>query len=299
MKTDTPFKAGFISIIGKPNAGKSTLMNRLLGERLSIITAKAQTTRHRIRGIVTGDHFQLIYSDTPGVIEPKYKLHEKMMEAVADSLSDADLILWITDVNETHDETQVAELLQNVRNREQAPVIFILINKIDQSDQQAVLEKVEYWKNFFPAQEIIPISARHDFNIDLLSERLLANLPEHPPFFPDDSLTDRSERFFAAEMIREQIFLHYEQEVPYCAEVVITSFKEEEEQIRVRADILVERESQKAILIGKGGQKIKYLSRDARRTMQDFFGKSIFLQPYVKVDPDWRNKSRKLGRLGY
>lgn len=299
MSTNAAFKAGFISIIGKPNAGKSTLMNRLLGERLSIITAKAQTTRHRIRGIVTGENFQLVYSDTPGVIEPKYKLHEKMMAAVRDSLSDADLILWITDINETHDETQVTALLQDVKKREDAPVIFVLINKIDLSDQQSVLDKVQYWKNHFPTQEILPISARHDFNIDLLSERLMANLPEHPPFFPEESLTDRSERFFAAEMIREQIFLHYDKEVPYCTEVIVTSFKEEEEQIRIQADIFVERDSQKAILIGKGGQKIKYLSRDARHAMQDFFGKSIFLQPHVKVDPDWRNKPRKLGRFGY
>lgn len=294
-----PFKAGFISLIGKPNAGKSTLMNRLLGERLSIITSKAQTTRHRIRGIVTGENFQFIYSDTPGIIEPKYKLHEKMMHFVSESLTDADVILWVTSINERHDEHIVLDLLNKVQQAEEPPVLIVLVNKIDLSEQSAVLEKVNYWQQNTQAQEVIPVSALHDFNISLLQERIAHYLPEHPPFFPEDSLTDRTERFFAAEMIREQIFEHYEKEVPYCTSVVVKSFKEEEKQIRIQADIYVERDSQKGILIGKGGQKLRYLSEDSRRAMKKFFGKEIFLQTYVKVDADWRNKSRKLSSLGY
>ncbi|MEM6298157.1 MAG: GTPase Era [Bacteroidota bacterium] len=298
-KQENNFKAGFVSLIGKPNAGKSTLMNQLIGERLSIITAKAQTTRHRIRGIVTEDNYQIVYSDTPGIIQPKYKLHEKMMESVVESLSDADIILWITDIHEKRDENEVQELLEKVRQRSDAPKVFLLVNKIDESEQNEVLEKVTQWNETFQPDEIVPISALHKFNIDALKELMLKYLPEHPAFFPEDSLTDRTERFFAAEMIREKIFLHYEKEVPYCTEVVVKEFKEFEEQIRIRADIFVERDSQKGIVIGKGGNKLKHVSVDSRKTLQKFFQKDVFLQLFVKVDPDWRSKSRKLSRYGY
>lgn len=274
-------------------------MNQLIGERLSIITAKAQTTRHRIRGIVTEDNYQIVYSDTPGIIQPKYKLHEKMMESVVESLSDADIILWITDIHEKRDENEVQELLEKVRQRSDAPKVFLLVNKIDESEQNEVLEKVTQWNETFQPDEIVPISALHKFNIDALKELMLKYLPEHPAFFPEDSLTDRTERFFAAEMIREKIFLHYEKEVPYCTEVVVKEFKEFEEQIRIRADIFVERDSQKGIVIGKGGNKLKYVSVDSRKTLQKFFQKDVFLQLFVKVDPDWRSKSRKLSRYGY
>ncbi|MGF1532520.1 MAG: GTPase Era [Bernardetiaceae bacterium] len=298
--TPNTFKSGFVSLVGKPNVGKSTLINRLLGQKLSITTAKAQTTRHRIRGIITEENFQIVYSDTPGILTPKYKLHERMMDYVAESLSDADIILWLTTVEETTTENPAFDLLQRLQGQaDTSPPIFLLINKIDNSDQAQVLEKVQYWQTQLAPREILPLSALHLFNIQTLQDLILDYLPVHPPFFPEDSLTDRSERFFAAEMIREKIFLHYEKEVPYCTEVVVKTFKESEEMIQVLADIFVERDSQKGILIGKNGQKLKHLSIDARREMELFFGKKIFLLTQIKVDPDWRDKTRKLQRYGY
>jgi GTP-binding protein Era len=243
-------KAGFVSIVGKPNVGKSTLMNQLVGERLSIITAKAQTTRHRIMGILNGTHngqeFQLVYSDTPGIIKPLYKLHESMMSFVRGSIEDADVVLFVTDIFEQHDENDVIERLQ----KSEVPVL-LLINKIDQATQEQVEEKMVYWHEKFKAQEIIPISALNGFNMDRVFEGLISRLPQHPPYFPKDELTDKPERFFASEIIREKIFLNYKAEVPYSSEVVVTGFKEKEDIIVIQAEILVERATQRAILLGR------------------------------------------------
>ena len=291
-------KAGFVSIVGKPNVGKSTLMNQLVGERLSIITAKAQTTRHRIMGILNGTHngqeFQLVYSDTPGIIKPLYKLQESMMSFVRGSLEDADVVLFVTDIFEQHDENDVIERLQ----KSDVPVI-LLINKIDQATQAQVDEKILYWKEHFNAQEIIPISALNKFNTERVFEEIISRLPLHPPYFPKDELTDKPERFFASEIIREKIFLNYKKEVPYSSEVVIIGFKEKEDIIVVQAEILVERATQRAILLGEGGKMIKKTGIMAREELERFFGKKVFLEQFVKVEPDWRQKDRMLKRLGY
>lgn len=291
-------KAGFVSIIGKPNVGKSTLMNQLVGERLSIITAKAQTTRHRIMGILNGTHngqqFQLVYSDTPGIIKPVYKLHESMMSFVRGSIEDADVVLFVTDIFEQHDENDVIERLQ----KSEVPVL-LLINKIDQATQEQVEEKMAYWKEKFNAQEIIPISALNGFNMDRVFEELISRLPQHPPYFPKDELTDKPERFFASEIIREKIFLNYKAEVPYSSEVVVTGFKEKEDIIVIQAEILVERATQRAILLGEGGKMIKKTGIMARMELERFFGKKVYLEQFVKVEPDWRQKERMLKRLGY
>ena len=291
-------KAGFVSIVGKPNVGKSTLMNQLVGERLSIITAKAQTTRHRIMGILNGTHngqeFQLVYSDTPGIIKPVYKLHESMMSFVRGSIEDADVVLFVTDIFEQHDENDVIERLQ----KSEVPVL-LLINKIDQATQEQVEEKMAYWKEKFNAQEIIPISALNGFNIDRVFEELISRLPQHPPYFPKDELTDKPERFFASEIIREKIFLNYKAEVPYSSEVVVTGFKEKEDIIVIQAEILVERATQRAILLGEGGKMIKKTGIMARMELERFFGKKVYLEQFVKVEPDWRQKERMLKRLGY
>ncbi|WP_266369207.1 GTPase Era [Tellurirhabdus rosea] len=293
-------KAGFISIVGKPNVGKSTLMNQLVGERLSIITSKAQTTRHRIMGILNGVHngqeFQLVYSDTPGIIKPQYKLHESMMSFVRGSIEDADVILFVTDIFEKHDEDDVIQRLQRTTH---IPVV-LLINKIDQATEEQVAEKIAYWQEQFPqAAETLPISALHGQHIDRLFEAIISRLPQHPPFFPKDELTDKPERFFAAEMIREKIFLNYKKEVPYSCEVVITSFKEKEDMIVVAAEILVERATQRAIVIGDGGKMIKKTGIMAREELERFFGKKVFLETFVKVEPDWRSKEQSLRRFGY
>lgn len=291
-------KAGFVSIVGKPNVGKSTLMNQLVGERLSIITSKAQTTRHRIMGILNGtrngQEFQLVYSDTPGIIKPQYKLQESMMSFVRGSIEDADVVLFVTDIFEQHDENDVIERLRKA----EVPIL-LLINKIDQATQEQVTEKITYWQEHFNAQEIIPISALNNFNVDQVFESVISRLPQHPPYFPKDELTDKPERFFASEIIREKIFLNYKKEVPYSSEVVITGFKEKEDIIVVQAEILVERASQRAILLGEGGKMIKKTGIMAREELERFFGKKVFLEQFVKVEPDWRQKERMLKRLGY
>ena len=291
-------KAGFVSIVGKPNVGKSTLMNQLVGERLSIITAKAQTTRHRIMGILNGTHngqeFQLVYSDTPGIIKPLYKLHESMMSFVRGSIEDADVVLFVTDIFEQHDENDVIERLK----KSEVPVL-LLINKIDQATQEQVQEKIAYWQENFTAQEVIPISALNAFNTEHVFESVISRLPQHPPYFPKDELTDKPERFFASEIIREKIFLNYKKEVPYSSEVVVTGFKEKDDIIVIQAEILVERATQRAILLGENGRMIKKTGIMAREELERFFGKKVYLEQFVKVEPDWRQKDRMLKRLGY
>ncbi len=291
-------KAGFVSIVGKPNVGKSTLMNQLVGERLSIITSKAQTTRHRIMGIINGTHdgteFQLVYSDTPGIIKPLYKLQESMMSFVRGSIEDADVVLFVTDIFEQHDENDVIERLQ----KSEVPIL-LLINKVDQATQEQVLEKIAYWQEHFRAEAIIPISALNGFNIEQVFDGIITRLPQHPPYFPKDELTDRPERFFASEIIREKIFLNYKKEVPYSSEVVVTGFKEKEDIIVIQAEILVERPTQRAILLGEGGKMIKKTGIMAREELERFFGKKVFLEQFVKVEPDWRQKDKMLRRLGY
>ncbi|WP_083421802.1 GTPase Era [Arsenicibacter rosenii] len=293
-----PGRAGFVSIIGKPNVGKSTLMNQLVGERLSIITSKAQTTRHRIMGILNGTHngedFQLVYSDTPGIIQPQYKLHESMMSFVRGSLEDADVVLFVTDIFEKHDENDVLKRLKHA----DAPVL-LLINKIDQATQEQIDEKVAYWKENVPAELILPISALNGVNLEPLFHEIITRLPYHPPYFPADEMTDKPERFFASEIIREKIFLNYKKEVPYSSEVIITSFKDKEDMIVVQAEILVERPTQRSILLGEGGKMIKKTGIMAREELERFFGKKVYLETFVKVEPDWRSKERMLKRLGY
>lgn len=291
-------KAGFVSIVGKPNAGKSTLMNALVGERLSIITRKAQTTRHRIMGIISGDDFQIVYSDTPGIIDPQYQLQESMMNFVLSSLIDADIILWIVELGEKMD--QEMKLLHKI-TQSKIPVLLI-VNKIDLAQGTQLKDKLNYWTQQTTGssvQKIIPISALNKVNIDQVMGGILDHLPEHPAYFPKDSLTDKPERFFAAEIIREKIFKNYKKEVPYSCEVVITEFYEEETIIRMRAEIYVERQSQKGIIIGKQGSALKKVGTEARLDMEQFFQKQVFLEQFVKVEPDWRKKRQKLKRFGY
>lgn len=292
--TNNNHKAGFVSIIGKPNAGKSTLMNVLVGEKLSIITSKAQTTRHRIMGIISGDDFQVVYSDTPGMLKPQYELHKSMMRYVNISLEDADVVLLVVDLFDKYEEDDVLERL----NQSEVPVI-LLLNKIDLSKGSQVEDKADYWKEKLNFKELIPISALNKTNVDLVFEKILEHLPVHPEYFPKDEFTDKPEKFFAAEIIREKIFLNYKKEVPYSCEVVITEFKEDEKIIRMRAEIYVERKSQKAIIIGKGGEAIKKVGIESRMDMEAFFGKQVFLEQFVKVEPDWRSKELKLNRFGY
>src|SRR5258706_1191610 len=289
----SPHKAGFVSIVGKPNVGKSTLMNKLVGENLSIITAKAQTTRHRIMGILNGEDFQIVYSDTPGILEPKYELQQAMMSYVKFALEDADVILLVVEVGEQYDE-QLFARFKVVRTP-----ILLLINKIDRAKGPAVEEKVRYWRNLLNPREIIPVSAITGENVDRILNSIKGLLPEHPGYYPKDDLTDRSERFFASEIIREKILLNYEQEIPYSAEVGIDSFQDEETIIRIRAIIYVERESQKGILIGKGGGSLKKVGTEARTDLEKFFGKKIFLETRVKVSDNWRKQKQKLKQFGY
>lgn len=292
-------KTGYVSIVGKPNVGKSTLMNALVGERLSIITSKAQTTRHRIMGIVNGVHdevpFQLVYSDTPGIIKPQYQLHQSMMNFVRGSLEDADVILFVTDIFEQYDEDDVIDKLTRIQD---TPVI-LLINKVDLATQEQVEEKIAHWRNRFATQTILPISALHKTGLEELFSLIIKAIPVHPPFFDKESLTDRPERFFAAEIVREKIFLNYKKEIPYSTEVVITSFKEEENIIRILAEIYVERTSQRAILLGHKGASIKKVGIESRQEMEAFFGKQIHLETYIRVEPDWRSKANKLREFGY
>ncbi len=287
-------RAGFVSIIGKPNAGKSTLMNALVGEKMSIITPKAQTTRHRILGIVNTNDYQIVFSDTPGVIKPAYMLQESMMHQVDGSIVDADLILLVTDINERYDESDVTEKLQSSL----AP-IAVLINKIDQSDEDTVKQKVEYWQQKLHPKAVFAISALHDHNIKAIMDFIVEDLPEHPAYYEKDFLTDRNDRFFAAEMIREQVFKQYKKEIPYSTEIIITAFKEGETLHRISAEIIVERDSQKNILIGKNGEMLKIVGTYARRSMEEFFQKKIFLETFVKVIPDWRSKKNYLKQFGY
>lgn len=291
----SPHKAGFVNIIGCPNVGKSTLMNALVGERLSIITSKAQTTRHRIMGIVNAEHYQVVFSDTPGIIKPLYKLQEKMMQFVVSAFSDADVFLLITDVFEDIklDEDYIAKLQQT-----KTPIL-LLINKVDISKQEQLEQKVLEWKAKLPKAEIFAVSALKKFNIDKVMQRIVELLPEGEAYYGKEEFTDKPERFFVSEIIREKILLNYKKEIPYSVEVVVNAFKEEERLIRIQADILVERESQKGILIGTKGALLKKTGTMARQEMESFFQKQVFLELFVKVDKDWRNNERRLKHFGY
>jgi GTP-binding protein Era len=288
-------KSGFVNIIGNPNVGKSTLMNALVGEKLSIVTAKAQTTRHRIMGIVNGDNCQIVYSDTPGILKPNYKLQESMMDFVDVAIGDADIILYITDVVEKKDKN-IAYIEK--LNQLECPVIVVL-NKIDLSTQEKVVEMMAQWKDLLPKSEIIPVSATEKFNLEKLFDTILALLPVSPPWYDKETFTDKSMRFFASEIIREKILLNYSQEIPYCTEVVIEEFKEGEERYDISAVINVMRNSQKGILIGNKGAALKKTGTQARIDMEDFFEKKVFLKLFVKVEPDWRENRRKLRDFGY
>ncbi len=287
--------SGFVNIIGNPNVGKSTLMNALVGERLSIITSKAQTTRHRIMGIVNGDNFQIVYSDTPGILKPNYKLQESMMKFVTGAVSDADVLLYVTDTVEQSDRSQ--EIIEKI-GRSETPVILV-INKIDLTTPEALEALVELWQERLPNAHIVPTSARENFNIGGLFDLILSKLPEGEPFYPKDTLTDKTLRFFATEIIREKILTNYDKEIPYCCEVAIESYTEEPEIDRISATIYVARDSQKGIIIGHKGEKLKRVGTQARIDMEQFLDKKVFLQMHVKVQDDWRNNDRQLKRFGY
>jgi len=288
-------KAGFVNIIGNPNVGKSTLMNAWVGERLSIITSKAQTTRHRILGIVNGEDFQIIFSDTPGIIKPAYQLQSSMMDFVKSAFDDADILVYMVEIGEK--ELKDEAFFKKIVNAK-VPVL-LLINKIDVSDQSTLEKQVEFWKERVPNAEIYPISAKEKFQTQEVFDRIIALLPESPPFYPKDQLTDKPERFFVNETIREKILLHYKKEIPYSVEIDTEEFKEEENIIRIRSIILVERDSQKGIIIGHKGQALKYVGIEARKDLEVFFGKQIHLELYVKVAKDWRSDERQLRRFGY
>jgi len=288
-------KAGFVNIIGHPNVGKSTLMNQLVGEQLSIITPKAQTTRHRILGIVNDENYQIVYSDTPGIIDPAYKLQEGMMKFVYTSLKDADLILLMLECGQ---KSLKDEKLTSFLNDTKIPVIALL-NKIDVSNQEDLEAELTRWNELIPNAQILPISALHNFNVDVLKTKIVDLLPVSPPYYPKDSLTDKTERFFVEEKIREKILIEYAQEVPYSTEVMVETFKEEEDIIKIRAIIFVARDSQKGIIIGKAGSKLKKVGSKARKDLEKFFHKQIFLELFVKVNKDWRNDEKQLKRFGY
>lgn len=288
-------KSGFVNIVGNPNVGKSTLMNALVGERISIITSKAQTTRHRILGIVNGEDFQIVYSDTPGVLKPNYRLQESMLNFSRSALTDADVLLYVTDVFDSYEKN--ADFVEKV-NLNTAPLILI-INKIDLIDEEKLVVLVEKWKELTPRAEIYPVSAIEKFNIEPLFKRIKDLLPESPPFFDKDQLTDKSERFFVTEIIREKILMNYDKEIPYSVEVEVEQFKEEGGLIRINAVIYAERDSQKGIIIGHGGKSLKKVGTEARKDLEAFFEKKVFLEMYVKVEKDWRNKDTKLKGFGY
>jgi GTP-binding protein Era len=289
-------KSGFVNIIGSPNVGKSTLMNKLVGEKLSIITSKQQTTRHRIMGIVNGESHQIVFSDTPGVLSPHYKLHESMMRFVSSALQDADIILFVTDIFET--KTNHEETLDRIKSHS-APVL-VLMNKIDLAKDPADLEgKVNYWKEQIPRAEILPISALHGLSIDFIMPRLIELLPEGEAFFPKDELTDKPMRFFISEIVREKILQNYSKEIPYSCEVVVESYKDKENIVDIRVLIYVNRDSQKAILIGHKGSKMKKVGIESRIDIEAFIDKKVFLDLYVKVDKDWSDKEQKLKKYGY
>jgi GTP-binding protein Era len=286
-------KAGFVSIVGKPNVGKSTLMNALIGERLSITNPKAQTTRHRILGIWNDENNQIVFSDTPGILDPAYKLQENMMSVVNSAMKDADLLLYLVEPSEPFNENLIDQL-QNFKH----PIIIVL-NKVDLTDQESIEQRIGEWKIKLPAAEILPVSALHQFNTKALLEMMSAHLPEHEPYYAKDELTDRPVRFFVSEMIREKILKHYKKEIPYSVEVVVEEYTEEERLDRIRATIYVERESQKMIVIGQGGKAIKRMGTDARRDIENFIRKKIYLDLTVKVRADWRSNDRDLKEFGY
>ena len=288
-------KAGFVNIVGKPNAGKSTLLNQLMGEKLAIVTQKAQTTRHRIFGIYNEEDVQIVFSDTPGVLDPKYGLQEKMMDFVKDSLQDADVFLFIVDVT---DKDEPNEFLVDKLNKIPVPVL-LLLNKMDASNQEALIEKVEFWHNLIPKAEILPISALEGFNTDIILPKLKTLLPENPPYYDKDQFTDKSERFFVNETIREKILLNYDKEIPYSVEVVTEIFKEREGIIFIDSIIYVERDTQKGIIIGNKGDAIKKVGTEARIDLEKFFSKKIHLNLFVKVKKDWRKNERDLKNFGY
>lgn len=287
-------KAGFVSIIGNPNAGKSTLMNALLGEELSITSPKAQTTREKVLGILNGNDYQIVFSDTPGILNPHYRLQESMLKSIENSLDEADVFILITDVGEDFKNPEIISRVQ-----EKGMPIILLINKIDTVTQEIALEKIAYWKEKFPKAEVVPISALHRFQTEHVVDLILQHLPENPPYYPKDELSDRNMRFFAAETIRKQILLQYQQEIPYSVQVEIDSYKEMEGLDRICAVIYVEKESQKGILIGKGGMALKKVGTAARKEFEKFLGKKIFLDLRVKVLKNWRNDDRMLQRFGY
>ena len=288
-------RSGFVNILGNPNVGKSTIMNALVGEKLSIITAKAQTTRHRIMGIVNGEDFQIVYSDTPGILRPQYKLQETMMNYVNSALTDADMILYVTDVTErTANEGEYIDKI-----RESGIPVIVAVNKVDLTNQDELEKIVGSWHLAFPGSPIIPISALKNFNLDSLLNAVLAKLPESPPYFPKDQLTDKYERFFASEIIREKILINYKKEIPYSVEIEIESFNDQKDILKIRALIHVTRDSQKGIIIGHKGSMLKRVGTEARHDMEDFFRKKVFLELYVKVTKDWRDKPLTLKRFGY
>ena len=289
------FKSGFVNIIGNPNVGKSTLMNAMVGEKLSIVTAKAQTTRHRIMGIVNGEDYQIVYSDTPGILKPSYRLQEDMVNFVDAAIGDADVILYVTDTVEKSDKN--SEYVDKLGKLE-CPVI-IVVNKIDISDQAKVMDILSYWKEKVPQATVIPASAQERFNLDTILATVVEKLPEAPAWYDKETFTDRNLRFFASEIIREKILLNYKQEIPYCCQVEIESFKEGPERYDIGAVIYVMRESQKGIVIGKQGASLKKVGTQARIDMEDFFQKKVFLSIYVKVDPDWRENRKELRKFGY
>ena len=288
-------KAGFVNIVGNPNVGKSTLMNQLVGERISIATFKAQTTRHRIMGIVNDDDCQIVFSDTPGVLKPAYKMQEMMLAFSESALQDADILLYVTDVTESPEKNK--DFLEKVRQMK-VPVI-LLINKIDQSDPKKLGDIVEKWHSLLPNAEILPISAKNKFGVDMLLKRIKELLPESPAFFDKDQLTDKPARFFVSEIIREKILLYYDKEIPYAVEVRVERFKEDDTRIHINAVIYVERDSQKGIIIGHQGVALKKVNTESRKALEKFFGKKIFLETFVKVDKDWRSSQRELDAFGY
>jgi len=287
-------KAGFASLIGKPNVGKSTLMNALVGQKLSIVTPKAQTTRHRILGLVNEPDYQIVFSDTPGVIKPVYGMQESMMSFVNGSLVDADIVLFVTDINEKYDEADVIEKLAKTSSP-----IALVINKIDKSSEDLVKEKIFYWEEKLNPKAIFAVSALHDHNVPAVMQFILDNLPEHPAYYDKDTLTDKNERFFVSEIIREKVFKLYDKEIPYSTEVIITAFKNEPKIIRISSEIIVERDSQKNIVIGKAGEMLKKVGTYARKDMEEFLQKKVFLEMFVKVIPDWRNRKNYLKSFGY
>lgn len=295
MQQQSKHKSGFVNIVGNPNVGKSTLMNKLVGEKISIITNKSQTTRHRIMGIVNTPEYQIVYSDTPGVLQPNYKLQEQMLNFSLSALDDADVLLYVTDVVEKIDKND--KFLSKVQQLD-LPVL-LLINKIDQTNQESLEKFVEIWHELLPKSEIYPISALNNFSIDIVQKRILDLLPESPPYFDKDALTDKPARFFVTEIIREKALLIYQKEIPYSMEVVVEEFKEEKDIIRIRAIILMERDTQKGIIIGHKGEAIKKLGTLARKDIELFFEKKIYLQLYVKVEKDWRDRDNTLKQFGY